>query len=164
MTGFLRLLQLLAMVVWVGGLIFLAFVLAPVAFRVLPTVREAGIVVGASLRVFDVVCLACGTIFLFATGLLFRETPMRVRGRYELEFLLAAAMLIATVYIHFGILPAMERDRRFVGGDINSVELANPSRVHFDKLHQRSEQVEGGTLLLGLALIILMSREPVRFD
>jgi small-conductance mechanosensitive channel len=163
-NGLLRLLQLLAMVVWVGGLIFFAFILAPVAFHTLPTVREAGMVVGSSLRVFDVVCLACGAIFLFATALLFRDTPMRVRGRYELEFLLAAVMLIATAYIHFGILPPMEKDRSLAGGDINSVEVSNPVRVHFDKLHLRSERVEGAVLLIGLAVIFLMSREPVRVD
>jgi uncharacterized membrane protein len=36
MQGVYRLLQLLAMVVWAGGLIFFAFVLAPTAFHTLP--------------------------------------------------------------------------------------------------------------------------------
>jgi hypothetical protein len=73
-------------------------------------------------------------------------------------------MLIATAYIHFGILPPMEKDRSLAGGDINSVEVSNPVRVHFDKLHLRSERVEGAVLLIGLAVIFLMSREPVRVD
>ena len=42
--------RLLGMVAWVGGLIFFAFVVAPVAFHVLPSAHEAGLVVGGTLR------------------------------------------------------------------------------------------------------------------
>ena len=79
MQGVLRLLQLLAMVTWAGGLIFFAFVLAPTAFHTLPTIHLAGEVVGASLKLFNVIALACGAIFLAVTGLMFRQAPMRTR-------------------------------------------------------------------------------------
>ena len=46
---FLRFLMLLSLVVWIGGLIFFAFVLAPTAFSVLPTSHLAGNVVGRAL-------------------------------------------------------------------------------------------------------------------
>src|SRR5450756_1690119 len=110
MQGFLRLMQLLSMVVWAGGLIFFAFVLAPTAFHTLPTIHLAGAVVGASLKVFDVVALVCGAIFLIVTGLMFRKAPMRTRGRYEMEFLLAGVMVLATAYIHWNIIPNMDAD------------------------------------------------------
>ena len=45
MQTFLRALRLLVMVAWVGGLAFFAFVVAPVAFHVLPGAHEAGLVV-----------------------------------------------------------------------------------------------------------------------
>ena len=51
MQTVLRALRLFAMVAWVGGLIFFAFVVAPVAFHSLPSTHEAGIVVGGTLRV-----------------------------------------------------------------------------------------------------------------
>ena len=51
MQTFLRALRLYAMVAWVGGLGFFAFVVAPVAFGSLPSAHEAGIVVGGTLRV-----------------------------------------------------------------------------------------------------------------
>ena len=159
MLGFPRLLQLLAMVVWIGGLCFFAFVLAPTAFATLPSIHEAGLIVGATLRVFDVVALVCGAIFLAATALLFRSAKMRIRGRYEMEFLLAAIMLLATAYIHWNILPAMDEDRAQAGGDVNAVEPTNPARIHFDKLHTRSERVEGAVLFIGLGVVFLMSRE-----
>jgi uncharacterized membrane protein len=161
MPTLLRLLQLLAMVVWVGGLVFFAFVLAPTAFATYPTAHEAGLIVGASLRVFDVVGLVCGALFLLATGVLFAQAPLRIRGRYEMQFLLAAVMLLATAYIHFNILPSMDRDRDRANGDITSVSADHPARIHFDKLHKRSERVEGAVLLLGLAIVVLMAREQV---
>jgi uncharacterized membrane protein len=164
MLGTYRLLQLLAMVVWVGGLIFFAFVMAPTAFSVLPIKHEAGLVVGASLKRFDVLALVSGALFLAATALLFRAAPMRIRGRYEIEFLLAGAMLIATAYIHWNIEPSMERDRVAAGGDIEAAALTAPPRVHFETLHKRSEQMEVGVLLLGLAVLFLMSREQMGAD
>lgn len=161
MPTLLRLMQLLTLTIWVGGLIFFAFILAPVAFHTLPTVREAGLIVGASLRVFDLVALGCGALFLLATAVLFSRAPMRIRGRYEIEFLLAGAMLLATLYIHWSILPSMDDDRRVAGGDINLVEASHPARVHFDKLHARSERIEGAVLLLGLAVVLCVAREQM---
>ena len=161
MASAARLLQLLTLIIWVGGLIFFAFILAPTAFHTLPSIREAGLVVGAALRVFDLVAVACGIVFLAATAMLFRRAPLRIRGRYEMEFLLAALMLLATAYIHWNILPAMESDRRLAGGDITLVDALHPAHIHFDKLHARSERIEGGVLLVGLAVVFLVSREQV---
>jgi len=161
MQGFLRLLQLLSMVVWAGGLIFFAFVLAPTAFHTLPTVHLAGGIVGACLRVFDIVALVCGGIFLAVTALMFRAAPMRVRGRYEMEFLLAGVMVVCTAYIHYNILPSMDRDQAQAGGDIATVAANNPAKIHFDKLHVRSERVEGGVLIISLFVLFLMSREQL---
>jgi uncharacterized membrane protein len=159
MQGVLRLVQLLTMAVWVGGLVFFAFILAPVAFATLPSVHIAGLIVGGTLRVFHVVGLWCGGLFCAATALIFRGARVRTRGRYEMEFLLAAVMLVATAYLQWNVLPAMELDRAHAGGVIESAAVDNPARVHFDKLHVRSERVEGSVLFVGLGVLWLMSRE-----
>jgi divalent metal cation (Fe/Co/Zn/Cd) transporter len=161
MQGFLRLTQLLAMVVWAGGLIFFAFVLAPTAFHTLPTAHLAGGIVGACLRVFDLVALFCGGLFLAVTALMFRAAPMRIRGRYEMEFLLAGVMVLGTAYIHYNILPSMDRDQAQAGGDVALVASDNPAKLHFDKLHARSERVDGGILIVSLFVLFLMSREQL---
>ena len=96
-----------------------------------------------------------------ATAVQFVRAPMRIRGRYEMEFILAAIMVLSTAYLNLDVLPAMDRDRDRAGGDITSVAEQHPARVHFDKLHRRSEKVEGSVLLLGLAVIVLMSREQL---
>lgn len=156
--------QLLAMSIWVGGLAFFAFVLAPTAFTVLPSIHEAGLMVGSALKVFDTVELVCGAVFLATTALMFKRAPMRIRGRYELEFLLAVVMIVATGYLTWNVIPAMDQDQRQAGGDVNAVEPTNPARVHFDKLHVRSERVAGTVLLLGLGVLFLMSREHTRVE
>ncbi len=161
MPTFLRLIQLLTMTVWVGGLIFFAFVLAPTAFATLPTVHEAGLIVGATLRPLHNIGLICAALFMSATAILFARAPHSVRGRYEIQFILAAIMLLATAYLNLNVLPAMDRDRDRASGDITSVPPDNPARIHFDQLHRRSERVEGAVLLLGIAVIVLMAREQL---
>jgi uncharacterized membrane protein len=162
MQGFLRFMQLLAMSIWVGGLAFFAFVLAPTAFTALPSIHEAGLMVGSALKLFDKVELVCGAVFLATTALMFKRSPIRIRGRYEMEFLLAGAMMVATGYLTWNVIPAMDQDQRQAGGDVNAAEPTNPARMHFDKLHVRSERVAGTVLLLGLGVLFLMSREHTR--
>jgi hypothetical protein len=51
----------------------------------------------------------------------------------------------------------MERDRRAAGGAIDTSDAANPITQHFNRLHHRSENVEGAILLLGLATVVLVA-------
>ena len=162
MRSLMRLLQLLTMVVWVGGIVFFAFVLAPVSFHTLPSVHLAGEVVGASLKVFGWIALICGMIFLLATALIYVQSPMRLKGRYELQFLLTGIMVVATAFLQWSILPSMDRDRAQAGGDISTAAMNNPVRIDFDRLHKRSEHLEGAILLMGLGVVFLLSREEAR--
>jgi hypothetical protein len=159
MPTLLRFVQLIAMAVWIGGLAFFAFVLAPVAFSTLPSTHLAGTVVGGTLRVLHVVGLVCGGLFWIATFVLFRHAPMRIRGRYEMQLLLVSVMLLATAYLQYNVLPTMELDRSRAGGDIDAVPATHPARVHFEKFHVLSERVEGAILFIGLGILLLMARE-----
>jgi uncharacterized membrane protein len=161
MPTLLRILRLLAMVVWVGGLIFFAFVLAPVAFGTLPSTHLAGTVVGATLRILHLMGVYSGLIFVLATSVLLKQAPRPIKGRYETQLLLAAVMLAATAYLQVGVLPAMERDRAAAGGDIDASPLTSEPHQHFNRLHTRSERIEGGVLLCGLAIVVLMARESL---
>ena len=162
MQTLLRFLQLLSMTVWVGGILFFAFVLAPTAFGVLPTFREAGLVVGASLKLFDTIALVCGVVFLAATALLFRGALHRIKGRYEMELLLALVMFAATGFLAWNVIPAMDHDQAAApANDINALPSNDFNRLHFEKLHKRSEATESLVLIVGLGVLFLMSREHV---
>ena len=145
--------QLLALVVWVGGLIFFAFVLAPVAFSRLPSSHEAGLVVGAALRDLHAMGLVAGFVYLAAAA------GERTARRWWLGPVMVAVMMALTAVSHWTILPRMERDRAAAGGDVAAADASNPARVDFDRLHRLSERVEGGVLVLGLATTVLMGLE-----
>jgi uncharacterized membrane protein len=157
MAVFLRVLRLLTMVVWVGGLIFFAFVLAPVAFSVLPSTHEAGTVVAGTLRILNEAGLICG--FVFVMALPWGISPRRTARLLLAEILCCAGMMAATMAVQWGIVPRMERDRIAAGGDVDAAAPDNPARLDFERLHPISEKVEGTALLLGLAVVVLMGFE-----
>ena len=159
-----RLLRLFGMVTWIGGLIFFAFVEAPTAFHVMGTTRQFAELIGGSIDAINHLGLLSGLVFIGASLLLWRVSGSRERKLLVTETLLVALMLVATAYVQLHIVPAMERDRESVGGDINSVPADNPARADFDRLHRASETIEGSALFLGLGVILLMAVEDSRRD
>lgn len=148
--SFLRFLMLLSLVVWLGGLIFLAFVEAPTAFApgLLPTRHLAGSIVGHSLDVLHCMAIVSGIVFLITSMTYSRMTAGTARplaGRH----LLIALMLLLTVISQFAISPRMHAIRA-EAGVIDNLPLDSPQRVEFNRLHVWSEKFEEGVLLLGL--------------
>jgi uncharacterized membrane protein len=162
MAYILRALRLLGIVVWVGGLIFFAFIEAPTAFAVMGTTREFALLIGASISRINQLGHLAGIVFLVASFLLWRRNSVRNRRLTAAEVLLVALMIATTSYVQMGIVPAMEQDRAAVGGDITSVPADNPTRAHFDRLHAASEKIEGSALFLGIAVVLLMAGEDGR--
>jgi Domain of unknown function (DUF4149) len=155
----LRALRLFAMVAWVGGLGFFAFVLAPVAFHSLPSAHEAGIVVGGTLRVLHWIGLVGGTIFYVATALLWLRAGVTARAEFATEMILAGMMMAGTFYSQFKILPAMEVDRALAGGVVETAPVGNAGRLDFERLHTLSERLEGFVFFCGLGVVFVLSRE-----
>src|ERR1700722_6261117 len=131
MQSLLRALRLFAMVAWVGGLGFFAFVVAPLAFHSLPSAHEAGIVVGGTLRVLHWIGLVGGAVFYVATGLLWLRAGVTGGGGFGIEMILAGMMMAGTFYSQFKILPAMEVDRALAGGVVETAPAGNAGRVGF---------------------------------
>jgi uncharacterized membrane protein len=158
MTSLLRVVRLLALVVWVGGLVFFAFVVAPVAFSVLPSTHVAGTVVAGTLGVLNWMALVCGLLVLVGCAGLWA----RVQGSRRLlaaELWIALAMLLASAVVQWRIVPQMERDRIAAGGDVDAAPKSDPARLDFERLHPVSEKLEGAVLLLGLAVVVLVGLE-----
>src|SRR5580704_12537768 len=104
MQTFLRAVRLYAMVGWVGGLAFFAFVVAPVAFGSLASAHEAGLVVGGTLRVLHWIGLVAGVVFCLATGWLWLWAEVPARVGFVRQLGLTAVMLAVTAYSQFRIL------------------------------------------------------------
>jgi len=151
--SFLRFLMLLSLIVWIGGLIFFAFVLAPTAFQVLPNTHLAGDVVGRALGKLHWIAIVSGIVFLLSSFVYSRQTDGTVHV-FAARHVLLCVMLALTLLSQFWIMPRMDALRASVG-DFSSVPLDNPARIHFDALHAWSTRVEGTVLLLGLVVMYL---------
>lgn len=145
--------MLLSLIIWLGGLIFFAFVLAPTAFSALPTRHMAGTVVGKSLVTLHWMGLVAGLVYLI-TSLLYSRLTMGTPHPFAARNILVILMLVLTLVSQFGIIPRMDKLRASIG-TIDSVPPDNPARVEFDGLHVWSTRVEGGVLLLALVLTYL---------
>jgi len=160
--SFLRFLMLLSLVVWTGGLIFFAFVLAPTAFQVLPDTHLAGNVVGRALSKLHWIAIVSGILFLLSS-LTYSRLSDGTAHLFALRHVLICLMLGLTLVSQFWIIPRMDTLRAQVGG-FARVTLDNPVRVQFDALHAWSTRVEGAVLLFGLVAVYLTASlfDPAR--
>lgn len=157
--SFLRFLMLLSLIVWLGGVIFLSFVEAPTAFRpgLLPSRHLAGAVVGGSLNILHWIGLISGIVFLISS-LVYNQITKGSAQPFALKHVLIVLMLLLTAVSQFGISPRMFALRtQFV--DIDKVPSDDPGRVQFNALHNWSERLEGGVLLMGLVVVYLTARQ-----
>ena len=156
----LRFFMLLSLVVWIGGIVFFAFVVAPALFTLLPNTHLAGLVVARSLKTLHWIGLFAGLLYLLTSFAYARLTTASVQplaARNVLMYL----MLALTAVLQFSIIPRMDALRLSVG-QIDAVAPDNSARLQFNALHVWSTRLEGAVLLLGLALIYLTARVAVQ--
>lgn len=154
----IRFLMLLSLVVWVGGIIFFAFVVAPTVFHpgILPSRHLAGAVISRSLGILHTIGLTCGLVFL-VTSMIDSQVITGSVAPFAGRNLLVYVMIILTLVSMFAISSRMlnlRNDMVF----IDNVPHDDPRRVEFNRLHEWSTRLESGVLLLGLAVIFLTSR------
>ncbi len=147
--------MLLALIVWLGGLIFFP-VVAQLAFTVLPARHLAGSLVGRSLGILHWMGIGSGVMFLASSLLYSRLSEGTVQG-FAARHLLICLMLVLTLVSQFGLIPRMDTLRASMG-EIDRVPADNPARLQFDALHHWSTRLESGVLLLGLVVTYLTAR------
>lgn len=163
----IRAIVLLSLVVWLGGLLFFIAVVAPVAFGTLMPmfpdpafgVHVAGTMVRGSLLQLHWMGLIAGAIMIFLIAI---ERGMQWTRRSVVPYVVVlGAMLALTAFSQFSIIPRMETLRVQAGSAIDNPSSTNPARVEFNRLHNLSTQLEGGVLIGGLVLTVLLARpEP----
>lgn len=156
MKTLVRTLLYLALMVWIGAEVFFP-VVAAITFQTLqPDTHMAGSIVGRLLRILHDLGFVCGVAAMALLALAPMFSIYKPRAvLFPMGLLLL--MIALTAHSQFGIIPAMERDRIAAGGAIDAVDAANPSRVHFERLHKRSESIEGAVLLLGIGTVVLVA-------
>jgi uncharacterized membrane protein len=154
--SWLRALMLLCLIVWIGGIVFFAFVLAPTVFTELPTHELAGNVVNSSLTRLHWMGITAGVIFLLCSLLHNRLKHAQLRV-FSASHVLILIMLVLTLISQLVITSRMQSLRSSMGV-IDSVALSDSRRIEFNHLHAWSTELEGGVLLLGLGLVLLTAR------
>jgi hypothetical protein len=155
---FLYFLMLLALVVWLGGILFFGTVLAPTLFSTLPSRELAGTVVTRSLAALHWIGIGCGVIFLLGS-LAYSRMATGSAGLMAWRHLLIIAMLALTLVSQYCVSPKMQALRRDMV-QIDSVPLTDARRLEFNQLHRWSTGLEQAILLMGL--VVLWSVAGVR--
>jgi uncharacterized membrane protein len=156
--SFVRFLMLLSLVIWIGGLIFFAFVMAPALFNpaVLPTRQLAGNVVSRTLGELHWMGIACGVVFAI-TSMIDSSIVNGAAQPFAPRHLLIYLMIILTLVSIFGVAARMDDLKRQMVV-IDTVPHDDARRVEFNRLHRWSTRIEGTVLVLGLALLFLTAR------
>jgi len=151
-----RFFMLLSLVVWLGGIIFFAFVLAPTVFAVLPTRQLAGNVVSRALPLLHWAGIASGLVFAFTSMVQARMTAGSAEP-FAARHLLIYLMILLTLVSQFAVGGKMMALRTQMSV-IDNIPQDDPRRVEFNRLHQWSTRLESAVLLLGLAVLYLTVR------
>ncbi len=154
MSTLLRYLEFLSLGVWVGGIVFLSFVVAPGAFATLGSRDQAGAVVGMALGRLHLLGLVAGIVFLLARVALAKS----LSALGSAAALLVVLMLVLTIVSQYSVGPQMANLRAEMGS-IERTPAESPLRAEFDRLHQWSVRLEAGVLLAGLAALFFAIRE-----
>jgi uncharacterized protein DUF4149 len=154
MSTLLRAIEFLGLSLWLGSDIFLSFVVAPGAFRILGSRDQAGAVVGYSLGVMHIGGIVCGVAILLA-----RLVRTKTFASFVTPAALCVVAMIALTAISQFTVSARMAELRVQMGSIQATTAGNPLLMEFSRLHRISISLESGVLIAGLAAIYLMARE-----
>jgi len=155
MISLLRTIEFLALGLWLGSDVFLSFVVAPGAFRVLaPNRDQAGAVVGFALTKMHLIGIGCGVVVLLVR-MLRTKSVSSLAGPAAICVML---MILLTAISQLTVTPKMAALRTQMGS-IQATAADSPLLAEFGRLHQISVSFESGVLLAGVACVFLMVRE-----
>lgn len=154
MTNILRFLEVFALGTWVGGIIYLSFIVAPAAFMTLGSPHQAGTLVGLVLGRLHILGLVSGVVYLAAAVGLGRSLAALARPAALAVILMCGLTLVSQRWVS----PRMAGLRAEMGS-VDAVPRDNPLRLKFDRLHRVSVRLETSVLILGFAAIYLTVRE-----
>ncbi len=157
MKTLLRTLLYLALIVWLGAEIFFP-VVAAVAFTTngIDT-HAAGTMVGHLLHILHRMALVSGIVALALLALAPAWAIYKPRAVLA-PMALVVLMMGCTIFSEWVIMPAMERDRLAASSAIDTGDQSDPLAQHFNKLHERSVNLQIAIQLLGVVAVALLAR------
>ena len=152
----LRYAALLALVLWVGGLVTLGAVVAPSTFDVLGASgaagrQQAGTVFGEIFRRFHLITYGCGATILIS--LITRAILGPRPRRFAIRLSIAAVMIAASAWLGLVVAPQIANAQREAGVPISTLPANDPRRDAVERLHWLSGRLAMVPLLGGLVLL-----------
>ena len=148
MHTLLKWIYLLALIVWMGEVIFFSFVVAPGLFRSFPP-AEAGRAVGAIFPTYYIIGYVCGAI-LFAGSVAFLVTGSTPLA-WGFSSGLTAVMLASAIYAGAIIQPRAAALRPH----IHEASADQAVKDEFSHLHRQAMMLNGAVLLCGVAVSLI---------
>lgn len=153
----------LALVVWLGGMVLLGALVAPATFQVLQAADPvsgralAGELFGVTLARFHPVAYVSGGV-LFVTLVV-----MRVLGpkppAFALRVLIVAGMLAVSVYSGQVVLTRVDAIQAQAGALPSTLPADDPRRLEFDALHTLSTRLMLVNIAAALVLLYWEARD-----
>jgi hypothetical protein len=159
----LRLVYVLALAVWLGGMTILGAVVAPAIFQTLQAADAtggralAGLAFGAVLARFHYVAYGCGLLMLLSLVVIALLGP-RPR-HFAIRCGIVAGMLLVAAYSGFVVLTEIDAIQSEVGTLPSRLADGDPRRLRFDELHQLSTRLMMINLFGSLVLLGWEGRE-----
>ena len=153
----LRYAGVVALTIWVGGLLVLGAISAPSVFDVLAAhhvVNDrvlAGAIFGETLRRFHLLSYACG--FVLLSTLLVRGVMGPRPIMFAARLGTAALMVAASAYSGMVVSAKIARAQAEIGGAPSSLPEGDPRRTAFGRLHATSTALEMVPIVGGLLLL-----------
>lgn len=159
----LRYLYVVALVLWVGGLVVAGALVAPSVFGVLQAWNQSQGRVLAG-QVFGEVLLRLTWLSYLMGGIMFITLTLhRLLGarpvKYGIRVGIMALMLVMMMTTGFYLIPQVEAIQAEVSGPVAELLDTDPRRVQFNRLHGLSNILFSITALGGLALCWWEARE-----
>jgi len=159
----LRYVYVLALVVWLGGMVVLGAIVAPATFQVLQASAPdngralAGDLFGQMLARFHYVAYASGGLLLLSLVAMALLGP-RPRA-FAVRLAVIAAMLLVALYSGLVVLPTIDAIQLEAGRLPSLLAADDARRIRFDALHQLSTRLMMANIVAALALLYWEARD-----
>ena len=141
----LRYVYVLALVIWLGGMVILGALVAPTTFQILQSIDPstgralAGEVFGVTLARFHYVSYGTGGLLLVTLAAMALLGP-RPAG-YAVRITLVTCMLAVALYSGLVVLSRIDAIQQDVDGLVSSLPFDDARRAQFDDLHLLSTRL-----------------------
>ena len=160
----LRYVYVLALVIWLGGMIVLGALVAPTTFQVLQAIEPssgralAGDLFGATIARFHYIAYGAGVLLLLTLAAMAVLGP-RPRA-FAIRCALIGAMLLVSLYSGVIVLGRIDAVQQEIGGLASRLPAGDARRTEFDALHRLSTNLMFVTMAGALVLLYWEAREP----